>query len=80
MVKPKRQSYEWYHPKGILKRNWTLKHLHVVPAVIALFQDIEWDDPEWSQKTYQLASLVQTFKSLTQVMSMSFINENSKKN
>lgn len=28
-AKPKRQSYEWYSPKYILKRNWMLKHTHV---------------------------------------------------
>lgn len=63
--KPKRQSYEWYHPKGILKRNWILKHLHVLPAVIVLFQDIEWNDPQWTDKQYQCASLMQSLKSLT---------------
>ncbi|XP_055376778.1 trafficking protein particle complex subunit 11 isoform X2 [Condylostylus longicornis] len=62
IVKPKRASYEWYHPKGILKRNWMLKHLHVIPAVIVLFQDIEWNDSDWSEKQLQCASLIQTLK------------------
>lgn len=67
IVKPKRQSYEWYHPKGILKRNWILKHLHVLPAVIVWFQDIEWNDPEWTEKQYQCVSFIQTIKTMTQV-------------
>lgn len=67
VVKPKRQSYEWYHPKGILKRNWILKHLHVLPAVIVLFQDLEWTDPEWTEKQYQCMSTMQTIKNSIQV-------------
>lgn len=67
VVKPKRPSYEWYHPKGILKRNWILKHLHVLPAVIVLFQDLEWNDPEWTQKQYQIVSAMQTIKTSAQV-------------
>lgn len=66
VTKPKRQSYEWYHPKGILKRNWILKHLHVLPAVIVLFQDMEWNDPQWSEKQLQCASLMKTIKNATQ--------------
>lgn len=64
--KPKRQSYDWYHPKGILKRNWMLKHLHVLPAVVVLFQDIEWNDPQWSDKQLQCVSLVQSLKNSLQ--------------
>ena len=67
VVKPKRQSYEWYHPKGILKRNWILKHLHVLPAVIVLFEDLEWNDPEWTEKQYQCVSTMQTIKNSIQV-------------
>ncbi|XP_031630878.1 trafficking protein particle complex subunit 11 [Contarinia nasturtii] len=65
VVKPKRQ-YEWYHPKGIIKRNWILKHLHVLPAVIALFQDMEWNDPDWTDKQFQCLSLVQSIKNSMQ--------------
>lgn len=64
--KPKRQSYEWYHPKGILKRNWMLKHLHVLPAVVVLFQELEWNDPQWSEKQVQCASQVQHLKNALQ--------------
>lgn len=64
--KPKHQSYEWYHPKGILKRNWMLKHLHVLPAVVVLFQDLEWNDPQWSERQLQCASLIQSLKNSLQ--------------
>ncbi|XP_053683190.1 trafficking protein particle complex subunit 11 [Sabethes cyaneus] len=64
--KPKHQSYEWYHPKGILKRNWMLKHLHVLPAVVVLFQDLEWNDPQWSDKQLQCASIIQSLKNSLQ--------------
>lgn len=67
VVKPKRPSYEWYHPKGILKRNWILKHLHVLPAVIVLIQDLEWNDPLWTEKQYQCVSTMQTIKTSIQV-------------
>nr|XP_029726510.1 trafficking protein particle complex subunit 11 isoform X1 [Aedes albopictus] len=60
--KPTRQSYEWYQPKGILKRNWMLKHLHVLPAVVVLFQDLEWNDPQWSEKQRDCASIIQSLK------------------
>jgi trafficking protein particle complex subunit 11 len=32
--KPKRQSYEWYSPKHLLKKNWILKYSHVIPALV----------------------------------------------
>ncbi|XP_023169489.1 trafficking protein particle complex subunit 11 isoform X2 [Drosophila hydei] len=66
VAKPKRASYEWYHPKGILKRNWMLKHLHVLPSVVVLFQDIEWNDSQWTEKQVQCAAIVQGLKNALQ--------------
>lgn len=66
VAKPKRASYEWYHPKGILKRNWMLKHLHVLPSVVVLFQDMEWNDPLWTDKQVQCASTIQSLKNCLQ--------------
>ena len=37
VAKPPRTSYEWYLPRGILKRNWMSKHLYSLPSVIVLF-------------------------------------------
>uniref|UniRef100_A0A1B0CG32 Trafficking protein particle complex subunit 11 domain-containing protein n=1 Tax=Lutzomyia longipalpis TaxID=7200 RepID=A0A1B0CG32_LUTLO len=64
--KPKRQSYEWYHPKGILKRNWILKHLHILPAVVVTFHSIELSDPTWAEKQLQCTSAVQTLRNSLQ--------------
>ncbi|XP_016965597.1 trafficking protein particle complex subunit 11 [Drosophila biarmipes] len=66
VAKPKRASYEWYHPKGILKRNWMLKHLHVLPSVVVLFQDMEWNDVQWTEKQVQCAAIVQALKNALQ--------------
>lgn len=67
MVKPKRQSYEWYHPKGILKRNWVTKHLHIVPAMIVLFQDVESNDTQWTEKQQHCAQTIRILKETLQV-------------
>lgn len=67
VLKPKRQSYEWYHPRGILKRNWMVKHLQILPSVIVLFQDIEWNDSNWTEKQLHCASIVQGLKNSLQV-------------
>ncbi|KAH8395202.1 hypothetical protein KR222_002354 [Zaprionus bogoriensis] len=66
VAKPKHTSYEWYHPKGILKRNWMLKHLHVLPSVVVLFQDIEWNDSQWTEKQVQCAAIIQGLKNALQ--------------
>uniref|UniRef100_A0A6B2EBJ4 Trafficking protein particle complex subunit 11 n=1 Tax=Phlebotomus kandelakii TaxID=1109342 RepID=A0A6B2EBJ4_9DIPT len=64
--KPKRQSYEWYHPKGILKRNWILKHLHILPALVVSFHSIELSDPTWSEKQLQCTSAIQSLRNSLQ--------------
>lgn len=66
VAKPKKPSYEWYHPRGILKRNWMLKHLHVLPSVVVLFQEVEWNDPQWSEKQIQCAAMLQSLKNSLQ--------------
>lgn len=63
-AKLKRPSYEFYFPKGILKRNWMVKHLHGLPSVIVLFFDLEWNDPQWTEKQYQCASQMQAIKNM----------------
>eukprot|EP00092_Neocalanus_flemingeri_P018363 GFUD01019872.1.p1 GENE.GFUD01019872.1~~GFUD01019872.1.p1 ORF type:complete len:1115 (+),score=430.62 GFUD01019872.1:234-3578(+) len=37
VAKPPRTSYEWFLPRGILKRNWMNKHLQLLPSVVVLF-------------------------------------------
>lgn len=41
VIKPKRNSYEWYIPKGILKKNWMNKHLYEIPAAIVIFYELD---------------------------------------
>ncbi|XP_076289261.1 trafficking protein particle complex subunit 11 gry isoform X2 [Lasioglossum baleicum] len=61
-VKPKRNLYEWYKPKGILKRNWMNKYLNEIPAVVVVFYDLDWNDPQWNDKKMECASKVQTLR------------------
>jgi len=37
VAKPPRTSYEWFLPRGILKRNWINKHLYMLPSVVVIF-------------------------------------------
>lgn len=62
VIKPKRNSYDWYHPKGILKKNWMNKYLNEVPAVMVAFYDLDWNDTQWSEKMIECASRVQSMR------------------
>lgn len=62
VVKPKRSSYEWYIPKGILKKNWIHKRISLIPAVVVIFYDMDWNDPQWNEKTIECASKVQSIR------------------
>lgn len=57
-----RNSYEWYIPKGILKRNWMDKYANQIPAVVVIFYDLEWDDVFWNEKKLECASRVQSVR------------------
>ncbi|XP_046424871.1 trafficking protein particle complex subunit 11 isoform X1 [Neodiprion fabricii] len=61
-VKPKRNSYEWYIPKGILKRNWMNKYLNDIPSVVVIFYDLDWNDSMWNEKKIECASRVQSLR------------------
>uniref|UniRef100_A0A3Q2DCW3 Trafficking protein particle complex subunit 11 n=1 Tax=Cyprinodon variegatus TaxID=28743 RepID=A0A3Q2DCW3_CYPVA len=54
-----RTSYEWYIPKGILKTGWMNKHLNLVPALVVLFYELDWDDPQWKEKQSECATRVE---------------------
>ncbi|KAG6460755.1 hypothetical protein O3G_MSEX012193 [Manduca sexta] len=62
VVKPKRNSYEWYIPKGILKKNWVHKRVSLIPAVVVIFYDMDWNDPQWNEKIIECASKVQSIR------------------
>jgi trafficking protein particle complex subunit 11 len=57
-----RNSYEWYIPKGIMKRNWMNKYLNLVPSVVVIFYDLDWDDPFWNEKKIECASRVHSVR------------------
>lgn len=63
-MKQKRQSYEWYIPKGILKSNWVPKYITHVPALVVLFYDLDWNDGSWTEKKNDVASQVQSLKTV----------------
>ncbi|CAB1325129.1 unnamed protein product [Coregonus sp. 'balchen'] len=56
----KRTSYEWYIPKGILKTGWMNKHLNLVPALLVLFYELDWDDAVWKEKQSECATKKKT--------------------
>ncbi|XP_053735696.1 trafficking protein particle complex subunit 11 [Synchiropus splendidus] len=62
----KRTSYEWYIPKGILKTGWMNKHLNLVPALVVLFYELDWDDPQWKEKQSECATRVEIVRSSLQ--------------
>ena len=58
-MKPKRNTYEWFIPKGIVKRNWMEKHLWRIPAVVVIFMELDWRETRWNEKKEQCAERVQ---------------------
>uniref|UniRef100_T1GN92 Trafficking protein particle complex subunit 11 domain-containing protein n=1 Tax=Megaselia scalaris TaxID=36166 RepID=T1GN92_MEGSC len=38
------------------------KHLHVLPAVVVLFLDLEWNDPQWPERQVHCANLLQELR------------------
>ncbi|RXG54551.1 Trafficking protein particle complex subunit 11 [Armadillidium vulgare] len=61
-MKQKRQSYEWYIPKGILKTNWINKYMNLIPSLLVLFWDLDWSDPNWASKKSEIASAIQSMR------------------
>ncbi|XP_054155217.1 trafficking protein particle complex subunit 11-like isoform X2 [Oppia nitens] len=60
--KPKKSSYEWHIPKGILKSLWLKKHLFDIPSVCVLFFELNWDDLNWNQKRTDCVARVEYLK------------------
>ena len=57
-----RTTYEWFLPKGILKRKWMTKHLYELPAVVIIFFDLDWGDPAWNEKKIGCSSRVKAIR------------------
>nr|XP_002122142.1 trafficking protein particle complex subunit 11-like [Ciona intestinalis] len=64
--KTKRTSYDWYIPKGLLKSSWMKKHLSLLPSVVVVFFELDWDDPAWKERHLACASRVQVVRSSLQ--------------
>ena len=45
-------------PKGILKKDWMNKHLHIIPSLMVIFFDLDWDHGQWKEKETECASRV----------------------
>ncbi|KAF7257534.1 hypothetical protein EG68_05510 [Paragonimus skrjabini miyazakii] len=56
-------ALEWLLPKGILKTGWMRKHLEEIPAVVAVFYDLDWSDNQWEEKSTECAQRVETVRS-----------------
>ncbi|CAI2349792.1 unnamed protein product [Caenorhabditis sp. 36 PRJEB53466] len=48
--------------KGILRRDWPKKYLDKVPALIAIFIDLDWDHDSWEQKKTEAQSKVASIR------------------
>ena len=64
--KPKRMSYDWYIPKGLLKSGWLVKHLNQIPSIVVVFFELDWDDLAWRERHQACASRVQVVRSSLQ--------------
>ncbi|RXM30934.1 Trafficking protein particle complex subunit 11 [Acipenser ruthenus] len=62
----KRTSYEWYIPKGILKTGWMNKHLNLVPALVVVFYELDWDEAQWKEKQSECATKVEIVRTSLQ--------------
>ncbi|KAF6770450.1 hypothetical protein AHF37_11340, partial [Paragonimus kellicotti] len=56
-------AHEWLLPKGILKTGWIRKHLEEIPAVVAVFYDLDWNANQWEEKSTECAQRVETVRS-----------------
>lgn len=59
---PQKSTYEFYIPRGILKTHWFKKTLEEVPSVVVLFWDLDWDDPQWREKSMECATKVEILR------------------
>lgn len=50
-------------PKGILKTNWLNKHLNLVPSLVVVFFELDWDEPNWKEKQMECATRIELVRS-----------------
>ena len=61
-----RTTYEDYALQGIVKTSWLLKHCEELPALVAFFFDLDWNDPQWEEKQTECVSKVEVIRSVIQ--------------
>ncbi len=66
MILLQRTSYEWYIPKGIIKTSWMQKHLEMIPSVVVVFFDLDWDENMWKEKQMECATKVEIIRNSLQ--------------
>ena len=49
-------------PRGILKRDWPLKHLSQRPALVVVFVELGWRDPNFSEKLLECESKITSIR------------------
>jgi len=62
-AKQQKNGYEWYVPKGILKKNWINKHQNVIPSVIVSLLELNWSDPELAEKAKRCGERMRSLRS-----------------
>eukprot|EP01137_Pigoraptor_chileana_P004946 Opistho-2@47332 len=63
---PKRnekRSNDSYVPDRVIKPTWLHKHRGVIPAVLAVFVELEWEDAQWGAREIEIASKLGTLRS-----------------
>ncbi|ETE71409.1 Trafficking protein particle complex subunit 11 [Ophiophagus hannah] len=58
-VLPGDHEYPKCRVKGILKTGWMNKHLNLVPALVVVFYELDWDEPQWKEKQSECATRVE---------------------
>ena len=48
------------------------KHLNLVPALVVLFYELDWDDPQWKEKQSECATKVE----IVRYVYVSFVSRN----
>ena len=67
-MQSQRTSYEWYIPKGIVKTSWMKKHLELIPSVVVVFFDLDWDEHMWKEKQMECATKIEIIRYMHKVL------------
>lgn len=62
VTRVQRTTYEDYSLQGILKISWLHKHCEELPALVAFFFDLDWNDPQWDEKQTECVSKIEVIR------------------